>query len=388
MKVAIVGNIAGVANETLVALRKAGIEADLFIRHKERDVTADALNAHSDFNSEWVRYIDPKLWRGESFVAKAIWAIKRFFYQPGVVFRLLTQYDLIHSNTGSLNFCFLSRLFFIRLKLKPYLAFATGSDIREVAQLYPGLKGKRMRAFFRNARGVFLLNVDMLSFKDDMGLHSARFFPFMINEEKFAPAGDIKKPGIYGTKLLCFMMSSLDFGYTDNGPYRRAIKHNEYFFHALAEFVKTDKDIIAIVLDRGPDKDVARKMVADLRLNNHVQFLPPMSEAQRIEYVKMADVIIDQFDPGSFGLGAIETLSLGKPLITYFREDLIPESYRDIPPILNARTVEDILKRLMQVRDPGLQKSISGNARQWSLKHHSRGVVIPELIQLYRSALD
>ncbi len=184
------------------------------------------------------------------------------------------------------------------------------------------------------------------------------------------------------------MMSNLDFGHTDKGPYRQAIKHNERFFYALAQFVKVDTNIHAIVLDRGADRQVAKKIVRDLGLTEYVTFIPPMTEAQRIEYLQMADVVIDQFDPGSFGLGAIETLLVGKPLITYFRNDFIAGSYADNPPVLNARTAEEISKRLLEVRDHLLRKNISASARQWALKYHSREAVIPKLTQLYRATLN
>jgi len=388
MKIAILGNLAGVANEIVVGLRKIGVKADLFISADEVADTFDDLAGQTMLDPAWIQYIDPLNQAG--ITKQSIDSSRRTFLQrhfPITTIRKLLRYDLIHAHSGSLNFSLLSHLLFVRLRVKKYLAFATGSDIREVALFEKGTYGYLMRAFFKNASQVLLLNSDMLTLKNPLGLTEASFFPFVINEEKFSPGLRGEKPEIYKGKLLCFMMSRLDFGMSDCHEHRSSMKCNERFLYALAEFCKVDLDIHAIVLDRGSDRDFARQLVKDLGISDQVTFHPPMTELERIKYLRMADVVIDQFNLGSFGLCALEALSVGKPLITHLCEDSAQEAYGDIPPILNARTASEILEQLLHIRSAGLRENLSFQAREWILKHHSREVVVNKLMNLYKVVL-
>lgn len=378
-KVAIVGNIAGVANELVVGLRHLGYMADLFIGHDEAKTTLDDVSGQRTLKAEWIRYLDQSYHSRYRVLDK----ILKEFYGLVVCIRLF-NYDIIHSHTGSLNFSIFSYFLFVKGHLKKYLAFATGSDIREVARFDQTWRGKLMRDYFKNAARVFLLNIDMLSFKDEMGLLEASFFPFAINEEKFFPDKKVKKPELYQGKLLCFMMSNLDFGSSDRGHNRNSMKKNDRFFYALAEFIKEDTNIHAFVLDRGSDRDVAKEIVNNLGIASYVQFLPPMTELERIHYLNMADVILDQFNLGSFGLGALEALSVGKPLITHLRMDCIAKCYDVAPPILYAQTAKEIFLRLLEARNLESRQELSRQARQWLIRYHSRQTVITQLISHYR----
>ena len=384
MKVAILGNLAGVAKEVVIALRERGIKADLYISNSDNDNTFRDMEGQQTLFKEYVHFIEPKaIGAGATVLHRLVHFFVRIGFQYRVVFKLLS-YDVVHVHTAALNFSALSYLLFVKLRVKPYLAFATGSDIREVAQFDQSGRGRRTRNFFRNARNTLLLNNDMLSFAGALGIPHYEFFPFMINEDKHSARPNVHRPEKYHGKLLCFMMSNLDFGIQDSGVHRRALKRNDRFFKALSEFVKIDSNIHAIVLDRGADRLIARDLVRDLGLEKYVTFHPQMTELERIEHLNFSDVVIDQFDPGSFGLGALEALSIGKPLITYFRMDCVPKTYQDEIPILNAQTPEEILMRLFEARDSLLRAGIGRKARAWVLKHHSRKVVLHRLLNLYK----
>ena len=309
MKIAVLGNIAGVAQEVVVGLRERGIEADLFMTQQEFAVAKEDLAGRLDFLGAKVRILDPGQ-SGAGFGAKLVSFVRKSSVALG-----LLRYDLIHSHTGSLCWSILPYLLYVRGRLRPYLAFATGSDFREMARNDGGRNGDLMRAFFRHADEVLLLNTDMLLFKDEMGFRSARFFPFVINEEKFAPraASAARDP----TPLNLFMMSNLDFGITDNKPGRNSIKATDNVFRALSLFVAAGGRAHLTAIDRGPDREVARRLVNELGLTGHVTFKAPLSEEERLRHLADADIVLDQFHLGAFGLGALEAMSMGRPLITF-----------------------------------------------------------------------
>ena len=377
MKIAVLGNIAGVAQEVVVGLRERGIEADLFMTQQEFAVAKEDLAGRLDFLGAKVRILDPGQ-SGAGFGAKLVSFVRKSSVALG-----LLRYDLIHSHTGSLCWSILPYLLYVRGRLRPYLAFATGSDFREMARNDGGRNGDLMRAFFRHADEVLLLNTDMLLFKDEMGFRSARFFPFVINEEKFAPraASAARDP----TPLNLFMMSNLDFGITDNKPGRNSIKATDNVFRALSLFVAAGGRAHLTAIDRGPDREVARRLVNELGLTDHVTFKAPLSEEERLRHLADADIVLDQFHLGAFGLGALEAMSIGRPLITFLHPEAFAMSYgtrRD--PFVNARNPEQICDALWRLRDPAVRDELSATARAFILECHSRAAVIPQLVELYR----
>jgi len=388
MKVALIGNLAGVSNDILSELRTRGVEADLFVNMAEAANTKNGFSDGLSIKESWIHIVtppaDPK---SGSRVSLFIGQLQRFRFQLKLV-RQLMRYDVLHSNSGSLTYPSLLYLIFVVLKRKAYLAFATGSDIREGASQASNRQGKQLRKFFCGARRVYLLNADMVALPFIASLKHAVFFPFAINEKRFSPSSQLSRPDIYEGKLLCFMMSNLDFGITDNWPGRNSMKFNDRFIRAMANYVKKEPRFHAIILDRGSDRHIARQMVADLNLNTHVTFLPSLSQTDRIRYMTMADIIVDQFHLGCFGLGALEALSMGKTLITYFNKDFISRSYADEIPILNSKTEDDVLAALEIAHNPEFRKEIGLKAREWILKHHARQIVLDRLITIYRESME
>jgi glycosyltransferase involved in cell wall biosynthesis len=380
MKIAVLGNIAGVAQELVIGLREKGVDADLFMTRQEFAVAKGDLSGQLDLLGAKVRILDPGP-DGAGLGARLVSLARK-----SLLALSLLRYDLIHSHTGSLCWSFLPYLLYVRAHLRPYLAFATGSDFREMARSDNGRNGDLIRAFFRQADEVVLLNNDMLLFKDEMGFEAAHFFPFVINEKKFAPRE------LSGTrdlqKLKLFMMSNLDFGITDSRPERNSIKANDNVFRALARFVAAGGRAHLVVIDRGSDREVARWLVSELALTEHVTFKAPLSEEERLQHLADADIVFDQFHLGAFGLGALEAMSMGRSLITYLPAEVFAMSYGTRPaPYLNARDPEQICDALWRLQDPVVRDALSTAARAFILECHSRAVVIPQLLQLYRRHL-
>ncbi|MBW3660885.1 MAG: hypothetical protein KY397_04550, partial [Gemmatimonadetes bacterium] len=88
--------------------------------------------------------------------------------------------------------------------------------------------------------------------------------------------------------------------------------------------------------------ELAEEGVAfDLKLISGMQH----DEARR--WYERADVIVDQLHIGWYGVLAVEGLALGKPVVTYVREDLAEASTPALP-IANANpeTIKEVRERL------------------------------------------
>lgn len=95
-----------------------------------------------------------------------------------------------------------------------------------------------------------------------------------------------------------------------------------------------------------------------------------------------ADIIVDQVLCGSYGLLSVEAMALGKPVVTYIRDDLI-DTFPAGLPIVNANpdTLARKLAWLLDNRDvwPHLAKA----GRSYVERHHAMDAVVPKLLTIY-----
>lgn len=100
-----------------------------------------------------------------------------------------------------------------------------------------------------------------------------------------------------------------------------------------------------------------------------------------------ADVIAEQFIGGAFGYTALEALSMGKPVITYVRDDSVLQSVDDFP-CFNATpdTLYDVLKAIAlgehDLADNGYR------SRRYVEQHYSVEAIALRLGEMYRETAD
>ncbi|MGQ9628959.1 MAG: glycosyltransferase [bacterium] len=101
-------------------------------------------------------------------------------------------------------------------------------------------------------------------------------------------------------------------------------------------------------------------------------------------YQMQADIIIEQIRYGFHGSTAVEGMAMGKPVISYIRDDvlkIVPEGF----PIVNANpdNITDVLRRL--VEDEDLRKEIGRRSREYAVKEHHYLNVAKRLAEIYES---
>lgn len=129
--------------------------------------------------------------------------------------------------------------------------------------------------------------------------------------------------------------------------------------------------------------------IAHLRLTHDFEYrrLEKMNHTQVIQLYREADIIIDQILCGSHGLLCVESMALGKPVISYIRPDLIPTFPADIPVVnANPATITEQLRILLE--NPVLRNSLGIQGHQYARKYHSRDVVVDKLLSIYSSLSD
>lgn len=107
-----------------------------------------------------------------------------------------------------------------------------------------------------------------------------------------------------------------------------------------------------------------------------------MNHEEVIKLYRDADIIIDQVLCGSYGLLSVESMALGKPVVTYIRPDLISSFPTDLP-IVNANpsNLFEQVKRLLDNPELGREFGIRG--RRYVEKVHSHDIVADQLLAIY-----
>ncbi|MBI2265565.1 MAG: glycosyltransferase family 4 protein [Armatimonadetes bacterium] len=119
------------------------------------------------------------------------------------------------------------------------------------------------------------------------------------------------------------------------------------------------------------------------RLTFEFKLIQGLPHQETIEIVSQADIVIDQLLLGEHGLVTLEAMALGKPVISYIREDLIPR-HKDFP-IVNG-TIENLDEKMeMLLSDPVLRSDLGRRGRAYVEEVHDSRKVAQQLIELYRS---
>jgi glycosyltransferase involved in cell wall biosynthesis len=383
IRVGLIGNLAGGALMMQRPLIRNGVNATLFLSRTELSASGSEDRGAVDEPGPTLIYGRPSATNPLLRVPVRLWhELDAMITLPS----LLSQ-DIIQSFTGSLFGSSVWRATFSALKIRPYIACATGSDLREIAANDTSEIGCRMRRFFAGARVTLLLNLDMVEVADRLRLTNAHFFPFAVDSNWFSPRPEARNYGQQGD-LLFFMPSHLDWGVSDRNTNRNSTKGNDRFLHAFARLIGVGVGAHLIVLDRGPDRHLARKLVSELGIAPHVTFMPQMAKAELVRHMRMADVVVDQFDIGAFGTTGLEAMACGKPLMIFINEASARRCYPELPPVVNVHDETEIFVEMQRLCDPDLRARIGEKARRWLVAQHDADLVACRLRKIYEEVLS
>jgi glycosyltransferase involved in cell wall biosynthesis len=110
-------------------------------------------------------------------------------------------------------------------------------------------------------------------------------------------------------------------------------------------------------------------------------------EEARARYAR-ADIVVDQLNAGWHGVFALESMALGKPVVTYLKPDVVERSAARFGlriPIVPA-TKETLVEALRPlVEEPGRRRTIGAASRAYVEQVHDIDRVAARLLDLYRS---
>jgi hypothetical protein len=97
-----------------------------------------------------------------------------------------------------------------------------------------------------------------------------------------------------------------------------------------------------------------------------------MTQAEVLEHLRVADIVFDQLDTSLVGMGGLDAMATGRPLIANGRPEVFAKLTVDPSPICQARTPQEVCKQLQRlVGDPMARERIGAASRSFMDKHYS-----------------
>ncbi len=110
-------------------------------------------------------------------------------------------------------------------------------------------------------------------------------------------------------------------------------------------------------------------------------------EEARERYAR-ADIVVDQLNAGWHGVFALESMALGKPVVSYLKPDVVERSAEGFGirvPVVPA-TKETLVEALLPlVEQPALRREIGAQSRAYVEQVHDIDRVADRLLDVYRS---
>lgn len=290
---------------------------------------------------------------------------------------------LIVSFTGSLigqlKYLILVKNF---LFLPPIIHISTGSDMSELVKekSFIGYLYRNYLSFvdmiYTQPYPNILANIIELKLKN---VHFDYSFPFYILDEYTMKITNNNK------EIIFFHFSHIDWQETDNKEGRNSSKGTNRFLEAFFKALDEGLHAKCIILERGPDKELAKQIIQKSRHKNKFIFKPHLSRNELIGTMQKSDILVDQFDVGGLGMGAIEGMSLSKPVLIYINEQSYKVQYLgNLPPVLNCQTENEIYEQIMKCQDREYLEEVGKKARDWVVANHRWDNCMDEFIFHYQ----
>jgi glycosyltransferase involved in cell wall biosynthesis len=112
-----------------------------------------------------------------------------------------------------------------------------------------------------------------------------------------------------------------------------------------------------------------------------------LTQKDFFELLSQCDVYIDELKCGGHGMTAVESMAMGKPTISYIRDDLVKKYPSDLPLVkANPDTIEEVLEGL--IKDAKSRSEIGILSRKYVEKYHDARIVMQDLSQIYLRLLS
>ncbi len=158
--------------------------------------------------------------------------------------------------------------------------------------------------------------------------------------------------------------------------YPKAIKNKPIIVHAPSNYMKKGTKYVIESMER-------------LKIKYDFEFILVMNKTQKeaLEIYKNADIIIDQMFGQSYGVFAVESMALGKPVITYITDE-VKRAFPPELPIFSAsiETLDEVVEKL--ILNGKLREQAGRAGRKYVEDYHDNRKIAKVQADIYKGVIE
>jgi glycosyltransferase involved in cell wall biosynthesis len=254
--------------------------------------------------------------------------------------------------------------------IKNYCAYEHGT-IRAIP-FEDSQQGRLCKSSYQAAPIVFITNTDNLAAADRLELTEEQrvCLPHAFDEKKLLKFQS-HHAHIHPPSDHVVFMAPARQDWIRNDP--NWSKGNDKIFRAAASLARSGRKFVIRCIAWGVDLQASKDLVAELSLENHVEWLEVMPKTDLWKEYLAAHAVIDQFVISGISGVTFESLTFGKRVITMDDGVTNRRFFGEPPPLLAARSIKDLTKRLREVLDDPNDEVGTGLASSnWLKTYHSK----------------
>ena len=347
MKILVAGNLANTGFYMVSKLRQNNINVELLMEENPRPVSDPKNTGEIDEYPKWINF-----WKKN----------RNWKFQ---IIKKMREYDIICAATELPIFAYMAQ--------RPFVALATGSDLRELAKA-KSIKGRLLRRAYKKARALIFTDPDLIYSAKELKLENTLYCPPIRDFEKIKTSDNID---LDKRKFNIFFPTNQIWN----------VKGNDIFIDAFVKIAEKRDNIHLILIKKGEDFEKTLELLESANIQGKFTVLPkPLNQNDLAGYYQNCDLVVDQFILGSLGSIGLEAMFLGKPVMAYADEKVYSKLYEEVPPIVNCKSREEIEASLIELLD-NLEVSQTGElAKKWILKYHNPDMVTQKYLEIFELA--
>jgi glycosyltransferase involved in cell wall biosynthesis len=152
-----------------------------------------------------------------------------------------------------------------------------------------------------------------------------------------------------------------------------ADKANDVLLKAFAKLRKHGMKIGMVCCDWGHNVKESKRLISNLSVSNSIIWKKPFGIVSYTRMCKATHIIADQFKIGSFGGIAFKALAAGAPILSYLDERLLLQRYKDVPPVINCKTEDEIAESIAYYYSNRKElEEVGKSGRRWMKIYHNK----------------
>ena len=290
--------------------------------------------------------------------------------------RVFEQYDAVYLYGSTPPLGYLSQV--------PYFAYEHGTIRKKPFE--DNVVGRLLARAYEAADRVYITNMDYLC--------AEKRLTFAPEQRIYMPHGfdERKAFGFMGPKpdhsdgIVKFFSPSRHVWCDEN---ETEYKQNNFIIEACAILqARGITNFEVTFIDWGVDAPKSRELIEELGVGDRIKWTPPMPPRDLWSCYTGSHAVLDQFFIPAIGGISVETLTLGRPLITYSEPAVNQEFWGEDMPSLSANSAEGVADHMASIiADPDDEAGLGQAARDFMLRRHSGARIIELLLQPIRERL-